>query len=123
MGKGVDNSDPFGVARAAAKARAEKKAAEAEPVQDPTDHDEAFCFQHLVIAMYLSGLKLGMGVMPDGMAVYCRLSMPKSAEDDRAGMVAFVVSGEPRAVLNKALVALESSAQSNYWKPDRFAME
>src|SRR6202044_3025694 len=100
----VDNSDPFGVARAAAKARAEKKAAET-PVEDPSDHDEAFCFQHLVIAMYMAGLKVGMGVMPDGMAVYVRLSIPKDAEDGRAGMVSFVVSNEPRSVLNKALQA------------------
>jgi hypothetical protein len=72
--------------------------------------------------MYMSGLKVGMGVMPDGMAVYVRLSMPKDAEDPRAGYVAFVVSNEPRSVLNKALDALEATVQSNYWKPDRFAL-
>jgi hypothetical protein len=115
-----DNSDPFGVARATSRARAEKEAATRE-VHDVSDRDEAECFQHLVIACYLLGLKVGLGVMPDGMAVYIRLSIPKAAEDDRAGYVAFVVSDEPRTVLNKAVDALEASVQSNYWKPDRFA--
>ena len=122
MAKQSDNSDPFGIARAAAKARAARKETEG-PSRDVSDRDEAACFQHLIIAMFLIDLKVGMGVMPDGMAIYVRLSIPRSAEDDRAGMVSFVVSDEPRSVLNKAVDSLESSAQSNYWKPDRFAKD
>jgi hypothetical protein len=107
-------------ARKAAIARAEQEAAEA-PAAELEDLDEAECFVRLVIAMYASKLKVGMGVMPDGMAIYLRLSIPKGSTDPRAGMVSFVVSSDTQAVLLKAVGALDASAQSSYWKPDRFA--
>jgi hypothetical protein len=107
-------------ARKAAMARAEESA-NAEAEAEALDLDEAECFVRLVIGMYASQLKVGMGVMPDGMAIYIRLSIPKTSSDSRAGMVSFVVSNDTTAVLLKAVSALEASAQSNFWKPDRFA--
>jgi hypothetical protein len=91
------------------------------PEQHSIDYDEAECFTQLVIAMFTLGLKVGMGVMPDGMAVYVRLSVPSTADDPRAGMVSFVVHNSPLEVLRKAILALEASERSAYWKPDRFA--
>ena len=79
------------------------------------------CYIQLVINMYASGLKVGMGVMPDGMAIWCRLSLPSTAKDPRAGMVSFLVHNDPTEVLRKAILAMESSEKSAYWKPDRFA--
>jgi len=109
-------------AKKAAKARA-KEAADNAPQTDPSDRDETECFVHLVIAMYSTGLKVGLGVMPDGMAIYVRLSMPAASEDPRAGMVSFVVSQDTKSVLNKAVDALEASEKSQYWKVDRFAQK
>lgn len=107
-------------AQKTAKTRAKAEAA-ANPPEDVSDRDEAECFVHLVIAMYSLNVKMGMGILPDGMAMYIRLSVPKTAEDERAGMVSFVVSQDTKSVLNKAVDAMEASAQSRYWKADRFA--
>jgi len=109
-------------AQKTAKARAQREAAQA-PQHDPSDRDEAECFVHLVIAMYSLPLKVGMGVMPDGMAIYIRLSIPKTSTDERACMVSFVVSQDTKSVLNKAVDALEAGSQSQYWKVDRYAAE
>jgi hypothetical protein len=109
-------------ARAVAKARAEKEALEAPPpVQH--DEDEAACFVRLVIEMFTSGLKVGMGTMPDGMAVWIRLSMPRSAESPYAGMVSFVVSDDTLTVLRKAVASLEAAPKLPYWKPDQYAKD
>lgn len=107
-------------ARKDAASRAEKAAAEAPKVDD-IDLDEAECFVRLVISMYASQLRLGMGVMPDGMAVFVRLSIPSASTDPRAGMVSFVVSDDTTSVLRKAVSALEAPAKPPWWKPDQFA--
>lgn len=122
MATSPDALKALDAARKTSKARA-KEAAENAPQQDPSDRDETECFVHLVIAMYSTGLKLGLGVMPDGMAIYIRLSMPAASEDSRAGMVSFVVSQDTKSVLNKAVDALEASEKSQYWKPDRFSQK
>lgn len=100
------------------------RAKEQQKPEEPTDAfelDEAECFVRLVISMYASQLGLGMGVMPDGMAVWIRLRVPSSSNDPRAGKVAFVVSNDTLSVLQKAVQAMEASPTSNWWKPDRFA--
>jgi hypothetical protein len=109
-------------AKKTAKARAQAEAA-AAPKQDPSDRDETECFIHLVISMYSAGLKMGVGVMPDGMAIYIRLSFPSTSTDERAGMVSFLVSQDTKSVLNKAVDALEASERSQYWKVDRYAVQ
>lgn len=99
---------------------AKEEAAKAPPMPE-VDLDEAECFVRLVIAMYASKLRLGMGVMPDGMAIFVRLSFPATVEEPRAGMVAFVVSDDTAAVLRKAVQALEAPPKPPWWKPDQFA--
>jgi len=112
--------DLLTTARKAAVARAKAEAA-------PEEQTDAFgltleeCWIRVVVSMYASGVGLGVGVMPDGMALWIRLRMPAKAKDPRAGMVAFVAHTDPLTVWQKAVQALESSAQSNWWKPDRFA--
>lgn len=103
-----------------AKVRA-KERLEAEPQPDVSDLSEAECFVRLVIAMYAFQLGVGMGVLPDGMAIWIRLRVPADSSDERAGMVAFVAHNDPATVLRKAVLALEASPKSNWWKPDRFA--
>jgi len=107
-------------AKKAAKLRAEKAAKEAPPPRE-VDDDEAACFVRLVIEMFTSGLRLGMGTMPDGMAVWIRLSIPREAESPYAGLVSFVVSDDTLTVLRKAVASLEAAPQPPYWKPDQFA--
>jgi hypothetical protein len=107
-------------ARKQAMARAAQEAADTPPPPND-DLDEAECFVRLVVAMYASKLKVGMGVLPDGMAVYLRLTMPSESTDERAGMVSFVVSDDTLSVLRKAVQALESAPKPPYWKPDQFA--
>ena len=106
-------------ARTAAMARAEEQSNTESLPQ--SDLDEAECFVRLVIYMYAVQLKLGMGVMPDGMAVFIRLSVPTTSKDPHAGMVSFVVSDDTLGVLRKAVSAMEASAKSPFWKPDQFA--
>ncbi len=98
-----------------------KELEESFPEPTTIDYSTDECVTQLVIAMYALGLKVGMGVMPDGMAIYVRLSVPGKSVDPRAGMVSFVVHNDPTEVLRKAIQALEASAQSNYWKPDQYA--
>lgn len=107
-----------------AKKLAQERAKELEdslPPEREIDLTVEECYIQIVIAMFAYGLKLGMGVMPDGMAVWIRLSMPAKADDPRAGHVAFVVHSDPTIVWQKAILAMESSVKSNYWKEDRFA--
>lgn len=107
-------------AQKAAQQRAKDQAA-LEPAADVSDLSESECWVRLIIAMYASQLNMGVGVMPDGMAVWIRLRVPASSTDPRAGRVAFVAHNDPAVVLQKAVLALEASPQSNWWKPDRFA--
>lgn len=107
-------------ARRTAMARAEAEAQEA-PELPEVDLDEAECFVRLVIHMYASQLKLGMGVLPDGMAVFIRLTFPTKSQDPHAGLVAFVVSDDTSSVLRKAVQALEAPPKPPWWKPDQFA--
>lgn len=108
-------------AKRVAKARAEAEAKSAEPDVPQVDYTVEEALVLLTIEMFRTGLTVGMGVLPDGMAVYVRLRMPSKAEDPRAGMVAFLAGSDAPSALSKALHALESSSKSNYWKPDRFA--
>lgn len=107
-------------AQKAAQVRA-KELAQSDPLSDVSDLSESECWVRLVIAMYASQLTLGVGVMPDGMAIWLRLRVPTASTDPRAGMVAFVAHNDPSVVLQKAVLALEASPKSNWWKPDRFA--
>lgn len=107
-------------AKKIAQARAAQKALETPPPV-PSDEDEAACLVRLVIEMFASSLKLGMGTMPDGMAVWIRLSVPSGSESPYAGMVSFVVSDDTLTVLRKAVASLEASPKPPYWKPDQFA--
>jgi len=107
-------------AKKEAKARAEKEALEAPPLPE-VDLDTEECFIRLVVGMFASQLRLGMGVMPDGMAIWIRLSVPSKSTDPRAGMVSFVVSDDTAAVLRKAVQAMEAPAKPPWWKPDQFA--
>lgn len=103
---------------AVARAKAEKEAEEPSDAFNLTIEE---CYVRILVAMFALGVGVGLGVMPDGMAIWIRLRMPAKAEDPRAGHVAFVAHSDPQTVWQKAVQALESSAQSNWWKPDRFA--
>lgn len=103
-----------------AVARYKKNAPPPEPT-DAFDLDEAECLVRLVIHMYSSSIRLALGVMPDGMAVWGRVSVPKTSADPRAGHVAFVVGSDMPSVLQKAVAAMEAPTESKWWKPDRFA--
>lgn len=107
-------------AQKVAQQRAKVKA-ESDKFVDSSDLSDSECIVQLVVAMYASQLSLGMGVLPDGMAIWIRLRIPKDSTDPRAGMVAFVAHNDPSVVLRKAVYALEAPSQSNWWKPDRFA--
>lgn len=107
-------------AQKAAVARAKAEAQSDEPT-DAFNLSVEECWIRVVIAMYASGVGVGVGVMPDGMAIWVRLRMPAKAKDPRAGHVAFVAHNDPQVVWQKAVQAMESSVQSSWWKPDRFA--
>jgi hypothetical protein len=107
-------------AQKAAAARAKEEAAKTPPPVE-VDLDEAECFVQLVIESYSSGMRMGMGTMPDGMAIWMRLSVPSTATSPYAGMVAFLVSDDTLTVLRKAVASLEAPAKPPYWKPDQFA--
>lgn len=107
-------------AQKAAQARAQAEAAKAPPPTE-VDLDEAECLVQLIIESFASGMRLGMGTMPDGMAIWIRLSIPSTASSPYAGMVSFLISDEPLTVLRKAVASLEAPAKPPYWKPDRYA--
>jgi hypothetical protein len=107
-------------AQKAAQTRAQKAELEApKPVE--VDLDEAECFVQLVIESYASGMRMGMGTMPDGMAIWVRLSVPSTATSPYAGMVSFLISDDTLTVLRKAVASLEAPPKFPYWKPDAFA--
>lgn len=110
------------VARKQAQVRA-KELEEDFPPERSIDLSAEECYVQLVIAMFACGLKLGLGVMPDGMAIWLRLSMPSASVDPRAGMVSFLVHPDPTELLRKGILALEASERSAYWKPDQFAKQ
>jgi hypothetical protein len=79
------------------------------------------CLVQLFVEMLSSGARLGMGAMPDGMAFWVRISVPIAATSPYAGMVAFLVAGDPQTALSKAVAALESPAGAPFWKTDQYA--
>lgn len=107
-------------ARRQAMARAEEQTEE-QPATDFSDLSFEECFVRLLIEMYASQLKLGFGVMPDGMACFARLSYPTTSQDPRRGMVSFVVSDNHTSLLLKCLASLDASEKSKFWKTDSFA--
>lgn len=117
MGKG---NPALEAAKKAAHARAQAQEV-ASPKLSEIDLDEAGCLVQIFIEMLASGLKMGLGAMPDGMAFWVRLSMPSAATSPYAGMVSFLVSDEPLGALRKAVASLEAPAKPPYWKPDQFA--
>jgi len=104
----------------AAQAKARQEALEA-PKPTDIDLDEAECFVQLVIESFGTGLKVGMGTLPDSMAIWVRLSMPSTSSSPYAGMVSFLVSDDTLTVLRKAVAALEAAPRPPFWKPDQFA--
>jgi len=104
----------------AAQERARQEALEAPKVAE-IDLDEAECFVQLVIESFGSGLKLGMGTLPDSMAIWIRLSVPSTSSSPYAGMVSFLVSDDTLTVLRKAVSALEAAPKLPFWRPDKFA--
>jgi hypothetical protein len=102
------------------QALARKEAAESPQAEIPDLGVEEAVVQ-LCVAMYAHGCTFGMGALPDGTGIYGRVRIPGKSSHPCAGMVAFVVSDDPGAVLLKALSALESSPKSRFWKPDQFA--
>lgn len=112
--------DDLEKARQAAMARA-KEAVAASPPSDVSDLSIEDCFIRVLVEMFASGIGLGVGTMPDGMAIWIRLRMPTEAKDPRSGHVAFVAHNDPQVVWQKAVLALESSSPGQWWKPDRFA--
>lgn len=112
--------DDLEKARKAALARA-KEIAAADPPADVSDLTVEECFVRVLVEMFASGLGLGVGVMPDGMAIWIRLRMPTEAKDARAGHVAFVAHNDPQVVWQKAVLALESASPGQWWRPDRYA--
>jgi len=122
MVKRPDSSAELQKARKSAMEDAQREADEAPPPDDE-ELDEAECFVRLVIEMYASKLKLGMGVLPDGMAVFIRLTYPTISKNPRAGMVSFVVSDDTLSVLRKAVQAIQAAPKPPYWKPDQFAVK
>jgi hypothetical protein len=113
--------DDLEAARKAAVARAKEAAEATPPPSDVSDLSIEDCFVRVLIEMFALGVGLGLGVMPDGMAIWIRLRMPAEAKDPRAGHVAFVAHNDPQTVWQKAVLALESSSPGQWWKPDRFA--
>lgn len=107
-------------AKAAASARAKEEAAKA-PQLSEVDLDAEECLVQLAVESFASGLRMGMGTMPDGMAIWMRLSMPSKASSAYAGLVAFLISDDPLTVLRKAVAALEAPPKPPFWKPDQFA--
>lgn len=107
-------------ARKAAVDRAKAEAAE-KPPSDVSDLTVEECYIRVLVEMFALGVGLGVGVMPDGMAIWIRLRVPAKAKDPRAGHVAFVAHNDPTTVWQKAVLALESASPGQWWKPDRFA--
>jgi hypothetical protein len=108
-------------AKQQAKKRAEAEAEAAKLDAPQIDYSVEECLVLLQIEMFRTGLTLGMGVLPDGMATYVRLRMPSKADDPRAGQVAFLAGADPLSTLTKAVYCLEAPPNGAYWKPDRFA--
>jgi len=115
--------DALGALQAAQKSRQEIARLEAEEAPKATtpDLEVLEALVQLCVYMYAHSITFGMGALPDGSGVYGRVRVPGKSDHACAGMVAFVVSDDPHAVLLKALAAMESSPQSRFWKPDQFA--
>lgn len=120
-GKRPDALRALEEAKRTSMARSEAATQETPAVDETLSIEEAFV--QLVINCYASGVRVAMGVMPDGMAIFIRLAFPTASKDSHAGLVAFVVSDDPQVVLCKAVAALEAPPKPPWWKPDRFASE
>jgi hypothetical protein len=106
----------------ARKAAMQKAKDEAPPEPRlPEDLDAVDALVQLLVQSYALGFTYGLGAMADGSALWLRIRVPKSSVHPCAAMVAFVVDQDPTTLLCKALLALEASPESKWWKPDAFA--
>lgn len=120
------SQDPLRALQAAKKARQEQARKEAleAPVAEVDDSLDALeALVQLCVSCYAYGATVGLGALPDGSGIYCRVRIPGKSTHPCAGMVAFVVSDDPATVLRKSLAALESPPTSRFWKPDQYAQK
>lgn len=89
------------------------------PKPDDVDSDAALA--ELTVFIYLSGAKIGAGLMSDGSGVWVRMSVPGDSTDEHAGCIAFTVSDTLDKALRKAVQLIESHSPK-VWKPDQFAV-
>lgn len=115
----ADKNNPLEAARAEARKRAAEQPEETLHPDFDLTAEEALV--QLLVQSYALGFTYGLGAMQDGSALWLRIRVPKSAKDSHAGMVSFVVDQDPTALLGKAILALDASPSSKWWKPDQFA--
>lgn len=115
----ASRNDPLEAARVQARKRASE--APKEELALPEDLDATECLVQLLVQSYAVGITLGLGAMQDGTALWLRIRVPKSSPHSCAAHVAFVVDQDPTTLLRKALLALDASVTSKWWKPDQFA--
>lgn len=117
----VQVNDRLAQARAAAKNRGQLTDEGPDwPKWDAIELDTAM--EELTIASYEFGVKVGMGLMNDGSAVWCRLTYPGDCTHHNAGCVAFTVSDTMDKVIRKAVQLLDVHSP-RVWKADQYVSD
>lgn len=76
--------------------------------------------EYFEIALYADGLKISVGSLKDGSAVFCRLSFPKWSDSGFKGLTTFAASDTLEKALRKAYLHT-TTTHSSVWKPDTYS--
>jgi hypothetical protein len=117
-----DGSMPNALAAARAKAKSRPDDLSSLGVDWPNIDDVSFteALEMFEIWAYSDGLKVSIGSLKDGTALFCRLSFPKWADSGFKGLTTIAVSDSLEKAVRKAY-AHTTTTHSSVWKIDQYA--
>lgn len=76
--------------------------------------------EYFEVELYANGLKISIGSLKDGSALFCRLSFPKWSDSGYKGLTTFAASDTLEKALRKAY-GHTSTTHASVWKVDQYS--
>lgn len=117
-----DGSMPnaLALAKAKAAARPQQELAFASDWPNIEDCTLSEALEMFEIWIYADGLKVSVGCLKDGTAIFCRLSFPKWSDSGFKGLTTLAVSDTFEKAVRKAYMHT-TTTHSSVWKVDQFS--
>ena len=107
-------------ARAKAAQRPEDKTAIGPDWPNIDDFSLEDALDYIELEMYANGLKVSLGSLKDGSALFVRFSFPKWSDSGYKGLTTFAASDTLEKAIRKAY-GHTSTTHSSVWKVDQYS--